>query len=146
MHIAPAASHLTSFLDRFKNVYDGQSLKQIDQIIAVAASHHRLAWIHPFLDGNGRVTRLFTHRYFIKARIDGHGMWTVSRGFALNREAYVSALAEADSHRESDYDGRGNLSNKGLCDFCAYFLDTALGQIGYMSSLLELDEIKKDDR
>ncbi|WP_246786861.1 Fic family protein [Bradyrhizobium sp. USDA 3458] len=25
----------------------------------VAAAHHRLAWNHPFLDGNGGATRLF---------------------------------------------------------------------------------------
>jgi len=143
LHLAPAAADLTSFLDRFNRVYNSKNLKQINQIIAVAASHHRLSWIHPFLDGNGRVTRLFTHAYLIKTRIDGHGMWTVSRGLARSREAYMAALAGADAHRKSDYDGRGNLSNKGLLNFCVFFLETALDQIGYMSSLLELDGMKK---
>jgi Fic family protein len=31
------------------------------QLIAAMAYHHRLAWVHPFADGNGRVTRLITH-------------------------------------------------------------------------------------
>ena len=143
LHLAPAATNLSSFLDRFNTAYNGKNLKQVDQIIAVAASHHRLAWIHPFLDGNGRVTRLFTHAYLIKTRIDGHGLWTVSRGLARGRQAYMAALAGADAHRKGDFDGRGNLSNKGLLDFCVFFLDTALDQIGYMSSLLELDGMKK---
>ena len=143
MHLAPAASHLAGFLDRFTAVYNGKSLTQIDQIIAVAASHHRLAWIHPFLDGNGRVTRLFSHAYLIKTRIDGHGLWTVSRGLARNRGAYMAALAGADSHRKSDYDGRGNLSNKGLLDFCVFFLNTSLDQIEYMAKLLDLDGMKR---
>ena len=142
-HLAPAASALNNFLDRFKTVYDGKKLKQIDQIIAVAASHHRLAWIHPFLDGNGRVARLFTHAYLIKTRIDGHGMWTVSRGLARNRDAYMAALAGADAHRKGDYGGRGSLSNKGLQDFCVFFLSAALDQIEFMSGLLELDGMKK---
>jgi Fic family protein len=142
-HLAPAASSLKSFLTRFKEVYGGKGLNQTDSIVAVAASHHRLAWIHPFLDGNGRVTRLFTHAFLIKTRIDGHGMWTVTRGLARNREAYLAALAGADAHRQGDYDGRGSLSDKGLQDFCSFFLRVALDQIEYMSGLLELDGMMK---
>jgi hypothetical protein len=50
----------------------------------------------------------------VRAKIDGHGLWTVSRGFARNRDAYLAALAGADEHRRGDLDGRGNLSNQGL--------------------------------
>ena len=119
-HIAPASSSLPSFLERFNEVYGNTRLGQIEQIVAAAASHHRLAWIHPFLDGNGRVTRLFSHAYLIKTRIDGHGLWTASRGLARNRDAYMAALAGADEHRQGDLDGRGNLSNKGLLNFLRF--------------------------
>jgi Fic family protein len=142
-HLAPAASSLSSFLIRFKAAYGGKDLSQTDSIIAIGASHHRLAWIHPFLDGNGRVTRLFTHAFLIKTRIDGHGLWTVTRGLARNRETYLAALAGADAHRQGDYDGRGSLSDKGLENFCSFFLRVALDQIEYMSGLLELDRMQK---
>jgi len=142
-HLAPASSCLPSFLERFNEVYGKARRGQIEQVVAAAASHHRLAWIHPFLDGNGRVTRLFSHAYLIKARIDGHGLWTVSRGLARNRDAYLAILAGADEHRQGDLDGRGNLSNKGLLNFCVFFLEIALDQIRFMSSLLELDGMKR---
>ena len=142
-HLAPASSSLPGFLERFNEVYGNTRLGQIEQIVAAAASHHRLAWIHPFLDGNGRVTRLFSHAYLIKTRIDGHGLWTVSRGLARNRDAYLAALAGADEHRQGDLDGRGNLSNKGLLNFCGFFLEIALDQVEFMSSLLELDAMKR---
>ncbi|SEA70063.1 Fic family protein [Desulfuromusa kysingii] len=138
-HIPPASGTLVSFLKRFEDCYGDIKLGEIRKVIAAAAAHHRLAWIHPFLDGNGRVTRLFTHAYLVKARIDGHGLWTVSRGLARNRAAYMEALAGADEHRRGDLDGRGNLSNKGLLDFCTFFLRTALDQITFMSGRLELD-------
>lgn len=138
-HLAPAFQALPDFLNRFAATYGSQHLSAVDRVVAAAASHHRLAWIHPFLDGNGRVTRLFTHTYLVKARIDGHGLWTMSRGFARNRDAYLAALAGADEHRRGDLDGRGNLSNQGLLDFCTFFLQTALDQIGFMASLLDLD-------
>jgi Fic family protein len=138
-HLPPASDALESFLTRFEQCYGNVKPGEIRKVIAAATAHHRLAWIHPFLDGNGRVTRLFTHAYLVKARIDGHGLWTVSRGLARNRSAYMEALAGADEHRRGDLDGRGNLSNKGLLDFCTFFLGTALDQISFMSERLELD-------
>ena len=142
-HLAPAAEALPEFLQRFAAAYGSANLSAIDRVVAAAAAHHRLAWIHPFLDGNGRVTRLFTHAYLDKARIDGHGLWTVSRGFARNRDAYLAKLAGADEHRRGDLDGRGNLSNQGLHDFCMFFLQTALDQIGFMAGLLDLDGLQR---
>jgi Fic family protein len=115
----------------------------VEKVVATAAAHQRLAWIRPFLDGNGRVTRLFTDAYLIKARIDGHGLWTVSRGFARNREAYLAALARADEHRRGALDGHGNPPTQGQLDFCTFFLQTALEQIGFMSGLLELDGLQR---
>ena len=142
-HLAPASGALPDFLARFADVYGDPHLGAVQKVVATAASHHRLAWIHPFLDGNGRVTRLFTHAYLVKARIDGHGMWTVSRGLARNRDAYLAALAGADEHRRGDLDGRGNLSNRGLLDFCTFFLQAALDQIGFMAGLLDLDGMQR---
>ncbi|NOR23517.1 MAG: hypothetical protein GQ542_03860 [Desulforhopalus sp.] len=106
---------------------------------AAAASHHRLMWIHPFLDGNGRVARLFTDAYLRSIPLKGYGLWNVSRGFARDRETYMNMLARADQARKGDLDGRGYLSEKTLIEFCEYFLNVCLDQITYMSSLLNLD-------
>jgi Fic family protein len=141
-HISPIATALDNFLARFSTVYAPKALSQVKRIIAAAASHHRLAWIHPFLDGNGRVTRLFTHAYLIRAGVDGHRLWMVSRGFARRRDDYMDALIGADAARRSDLDGRGNLSDEGLTRFCEFFLQTALDQVAFMGDLLELDGLE----
>ena len=142
-HLPPKAEYICGFMKRFEEVYDPQNLKGLSQVIAAAASHHRLAWIHPFVDGNGRVTRLMTHAYLKKAKIDGHGLWTVSRGFARNREEYLASLAGADQPRRGDMDGRGNLTQAGLFEFCRFFLKTAVDQIDFMAGLLDLDGMQK---
>jgi len=142
-HLPPKSEYLCTFMKRFEEAYDPQKLKGLSQVIAAAASHHRLAWIHPFLDGNGRVTRLMTHVYLKKAKIDGHGLWTVSRGFARNREEYLASLAGADQPRRGDLDGRGNLTQAGLLGFCKFFLKIAIDQIDFMSGLLDLDGMQK---
>jgi Fic family protein len=110
-------------------------------MIAAAAAHHRLMWIHPFLDGNGRVARLFTDAYLRLILMEGYGLWTVSRGLARQRNDYMSSLTWADAPRRHDYNGRGNLSNDGLIHFCDFFLKICLDQIEFMSQQLQLDSL-----
>lgn len=142
-HLAPHPESLKAFMDRFNDEFNPDNLHGTKKLIAIASSHHRLAWIHPFVDGNGRVARLFTHAYMKKAQIESHGLWTISRGLSRESEAYKNMLARADSSRKGDYDGRGNLSAKALKEFCFYFLETCLDQIEFMSELLDLDNLAK---
>ena len=140
-HMPPHYESLKSFMNRFNEVFNPDHLHGTKKLIAIASSHHRLAWIHPFIDGNGRVARLFTHAFMKKAQIESHGLWTISRGLARENETYRNKPANADSSRKGDYDGRGNLSEKSLQEFCFYFLKTCLDQIEFMSELLDLDNL-----
>jgi Fic family protein len=100
-------------------------------------------WIHPFLDGNGRVARLFTEAYFQRIPLLGYGLWSVSRGFARRNVDYKTALTWADAPRRNDLDGRGNMSNEGLIQFCRFFLEICLDQVEYMGGLLRLEELSQ---
>jgi len=110
--------------------------------VAIAAAHHRLAWIHPFGDGNGRVIRLQSQAQLIRHGVASHGLWTLSRGLARWRQRYYAGLAAADQGRRGDLDGRGNLSDAALADFCVFFLETMLDQIRFMSGLLSLSALR----
>ncbi len=103
-HIPPSHIYIKDLLEKFCSGYLPDKLSGTDKIIAAAASHHRLTWIHPFPDGNGRTARLFTHAYLIKASINSKDLWSISRGFASNRYIYYSNLANADENSLNDYD------------------------------------------
>lgn len=139
-HIPPLGKNIPLFLERFEEAYSIKRLSKLRQIIAVAASHHRLVWIHPFYDGNGRVARLFSH-VFLKHIGIGSGLWSISRGLGRQSGQYKSLLQEADSPRKGDLDGRGNLSHLGLVKFCKFFLEVCIDQIDYMSSILEPQDL-----
>jgi Fic family protein len=141
-HIAPLSKNLYLFMNRFEEYYKptiSENKSKIKRIISIAASHHRLAWIHPFLDGNGRVVRLFSDACFINEGLDSSGLWSISRGLARHNNDYKSKLANADLRRFNDYDGRGNLSNKMLVEFCEFFLSAAIDQIDYMYQILDIN-------
>lgn len=143
-HIAPHSESVNAYMNRFESFYNPTSNStnsKIKRIISIAASHHRLAWIHPFLDGNGRVVRLYSDSCFMYEKIDASGMWSISRGLARSKETYREKLANADLGRYNDYDGRGNLSNKMLVEFCIYFLTTAIDQIDYMYKMIDTESM-----
>jgi Fic family protein len=142
IHIPPAHKRLPQFLLRFANFYGPLVDASPKSLIAAAAAHHRLAWIHPFLDGNGRVTRLFTQAWLRKAEVDGAGLWTLARGFARQSSDYKSMLARADERRLNDFDGRGALPERRLAEFCQFTLNTAIDQLSFMSELLDLESLQ----
>ena len=141
-HTPPNFAAVPKFLNRFHSFYGDQQISETDRLMAIAASHHRLAWIHPFGDGNGRVIRLQSHAQLIRHDIPGHGLWPLSRGLARSRHRYYAALEAADQKRRGDLDGRGNLSDAALGDFCVFFLETMLDQIQFMSGLLGLPALR----
>lgn len=123
-------------------VYHPSKLSKVKQVLAVTSSHHRLLWIHPFYDGNGRVARLFSHAYFKEIGI-GSSIWSVSRGLARKSQEYKKLLMAADRQRINDLDGRGNLSLKALYEFVYFFLETAIDQVNFMKSLIEPETLIK---
>lgn len=141
-HTPPHFEALPDFLARFHDGYGGKDILETERLTAIAAAHHRLAWIHPFGDGNGRVVRLHSHALLIRHGLDGRGLWTLSRGLARSRQRYYAALDAADQGRRNDLDGRGNLSDSALAAFCVFFLETMLDQIEFMSGLLDLPTLR----
>lgn len=135
-HLAPAPESLASFLARFDEAYRPEAHTEVRRVVALAASHHRLTWIHPFLDGNGRVARLVTNVYARRIGLDAGGLWSIARGFARFNKEYYAALAAADGPRRNDFDGRGALSLAALEEWCDFVVRVALDQIAYMRSLL----------
>ncbi|GAB2819791.1 Fic family protein [Comamonas piscis] len=139
-HVAPAAASLPMFLEywgrRYSAVRRGEAA-----LVAMACAHQRLGWIHPFMDGNGRVMRLHTHTMLSSLGYT-QGLWSPLRGFARGQERYYALLADADSTRRGDLDGRGNLSERALITWADYVLDTCLDQVQFMARMLDFDTIK----
>ena len=137
-HEPPPPQALPAFLKRFDKAY-ARTGQLEDALLIAASAHQRMAWIHPFVDGNGRATRLQTHCALWPL---SHGLWSASRGLARNRDEYYERLDAADAPRQGDLDGRGNLSEKELRRWCEWFIGVCEDQIGFMTRMFNLDEMK----
>lgn len=137
-HHAPAFSALPKFLSRMDQVYG--RLQGVDALLyTIAAAHHRIAWTHAFVDGNGRAARLQTHTAL--SRLSG-GLWSVNRGLARDRDAYYAMLSNADMPRQGDLDGRGNLSERMLWEWCNYFIDLCNDQVSFMTKMFDVPGLR----
>ena len=140
LHAAPAPAAVGALLARWGAVYGGVRRGEL-QLVAVAASHHRLAWIHPFPDGNGRVARLHTHLALGVLGLT-QGLWSPLRGFARGDQAYRAQLAAADAPLADAADGSGERSGQALAAWVAYVLALCRDQVALMSGLLDLSGMK----
>lgn len=139
-HIPISPGALPRFLDKFTQTY--RNLGKSETIISAAASHHRVLWIHPFLDGNGWVARLMSHAILLEA-LDTGGIWSISRGLARNVRTYKHHLAECDLARRNDLDGRGHLSEEALASLTRFFLEACLDQVKFMEELVQPDRLRQ---
>lgn len=138
-HVPVSPGAVPRFLAQFERIYG--RLRKTDAILAAATAHHRLLWIHPFLDDNGRVTRLMSHAMLLES-LDTGAVWSVARGLARSEAAYKSHLAECDLPRRNDLDGRGTLSEEALASFTRYFLETCIDQVTFMEGLMQPDRLR----
>lgn len=139
-HVAPPRKDVEGLMEGWADRYRGLAGTEA-LLIGVACSHHRLTWIHPFIDGNGRAARLHTH-LVLDAMGLTHGLWSPMRGLARAQERYFARLNNADLPRRNDLDGRGPLSQEELVEFARYFLEVCLDQVRFMSQRLDLASLK----
>ncbi|MEZ5529364.1 MAG: Fic family protein [Porticoccaceae bacterium] len=138
-HIPVSAGALPRFLRRFEEVYS--KLGKAETIFSAAAAHHRLLWIHPFLDGNGRVARLMSYA-MLREALDTGGIWSIARGLARQETRYKQHLIACDQPRRGDMDGRGSRSESALAEFTEFFLQTCIDQVDFMEKLVQPDKLR----
>ena len=135
-HVAPPADQVAGLLSAWGHAYSELNGTE-HLVVGNACAHHRLAWVHPFIDGNGRTARLHSHLVLFRLGLT-NGLWSPMRGLARSQDAYYARLNNADLPRRNDLDGRGVLSQEELVAFASFFLDVCLDQVRFMSGMLAL--------
>ena len=138
-HVAVSPGAVPRFLERLHQAYEREG--RIGSILAAACGHHRLLWVHPFMDGNGRVARLMSYA-MLRNSLDTRGLWSVARGLARREMEYKAHLQACDEDRRGDMDGRGTLSEAALASFAEFFLQVSIDQVEFMSELMQAQRLR----
>lgn len=81
---------------------------EYDPIELIGWAQHRLVWIHPFSDYNGRIARLFSNLLMLKF---GLPIAEVKAETGLDRKKYIQAMKTAD---RGDYSRLAELIKKAI--------------------------------
>ncbi len=93
---------LMGWLERVKQhprraqVERGMEDPWVHPVLAAGIAQHRMVWIHPFLDGNGRTARMFTAMVLYQRGYDFKYLFDLSSYYNHNRDKYYEALRTAD--------------------------------------------------
>ena len=137
----PAWESVAPMLTRLQQVYGGQP-DLTSRILSALAYHHRLAFVHPFEDGNGRVVRMITHLQLMRLGL-ASPLWSLSRGVARKQDEYYGRLRAADQPRRGDLDGRGQLTQGGLFEFVEFMLQVCIDQMEYVEHAMDLISLRQ---
>lgn len=127
--IPPDAVSVPGYIDELIQFVNQKAVPQNDLLIT-AIAHHRLAWIHPFDNGNGRVIRMFTYALLIKQGFQvGNGrILNPTAIFCMDRAKYYHMLNVADSGKTEH-----------TLAWCEYVLEGLRNEIEKIDKLLNLD-------
>jgi Fic family protein len=130
-HEPPGHAQVPALFDELIE-FVNQHLEAQYHLLAVAISHHRMAWIHPFDNGNGRLVRIFTYALLIKQgfQVKSGRILNPTAIFCMDRNRYYEMLALADSGEKDN-----------VLEWCAYVLDGLRTEIEKIDKLLDITYI-----
>ena len=127
-HTPPEGMKVPELLDDLISFINTEQESKYD-LLKIAISHHRFAWIHPFDNGNGRMARLVTYAMLIKFGfpLDADGRIINPTGlFCSDRNKYYEMLSDADQN-----------GDEGIIRWCIYVLGGIKEEVGKVKKLTD---------
>ena len=91
-HEGAPASRVPRLMEQFIQFINGKKLASLPAIIHALVAHFFVTTIHPFEDGNGRLSRLVAAGILYQRGYNGHGFYALSNYFYENEERYHRIL------------------------------------------------------
>ncbi len=80
-----------------------QNEKEIHPLLKAGIFHHQFAYIHPFLDGNGRIGRILTTYYLILQHYEVSKYFILDDYYDIDRHLYSDSLHLADNGDKTEW-------------------------------------------
>lgn len=100
-HTPPMAISVHEYMDKLIDWINEESQNQF-ALLKVAKAHHLFTWIHPFDNGNGRMSRVLTYAMLRQYGFKMAYLMNLSAIFCLDRNVYFDNLQRADSGKDED--------------------------------------------
>lgn len=123
-HIPPNPTAVQGFMQELVDWINKNDMIQM-QLLKVAIAHHSFTWIHPFDNGNGRMSRILTYAMLRQYGFDMVYLLNSTAVFCIDRDKYFKMLKIADKNTNDD-----------KLKWCEYVLDGLYKEILKVSKLM----------
>jgi Fic family protein len=98
--VEPHVGALLAWIEEGKKHGEGDDDLWVHPVIQAGIAQHRLVWIHPFVDGNGRTSRMFTTLLLYQRGYDFKYLFELSTYYNADRDRYYETLRTVDRSGE----------------------------------------------
>ena len=102
VHIGAPHERLSHLLEEYIDFINSRQLDDIHPVIRALLAHFFLVTIHPFGDGNGRVSRLVEAGILFQRGYNVHGFYGLSNYFYSHEQEYKSILQQCRKSQPFD--------------------------------------------
>ncbi len=102
VHRGAPHERLPSLMERFIEFLGSRGLRETHPVIKALLAHFFLVTIHPFGDGNGRVSRLVEAGILFQLGYNVHGFYGLSNYFYRHEEEYKTLLQQCRNDQPFD--------------------------------------------
>lgn len=120
---APNSDRIENEMERFINWVENEV--EIDPVLKAAISHLWLVTIHPFEDGNGRITRAVTDMILARSDKSVRRFYSMSAQIRIERKQYYDILEKTQK------------SNSDITEWILWFLECLKNAISSTSEILK---------
>ncbi|EKD89889.1 MAG: hypothetical protein ACD_32C00114G0002 [uncultured bacterium] len=113
----PEAPKVKKLVGEFLNWLNNKDAEDVHPVIKAGITHYVLAFIHPFVDGNGRTSRAFATLVLFREGYDIKKFFSIEEYFDRNAKRYYETL-QSVSNQQVD-----TLADRDLTGWLEYFCE-----------------------
>jgi Fic family protein len=149
VHRGAPHSDLPHLMTEYIDFINSKQLKDQHPVVRALLSHFFLVTIHPFGDGNGRVSRLVEAGILFEGGYNVHGFYGLSNYFYRNEREYKTCLQECRNQQPFNVESFVTFGVKGFARELKginNFIKTKLNRVVYRNMLLRAYHQKTGSR
>lgn len=107
----PPAVEVPFLVEDFLTWFNEKTTREIHPVLQAGITHYELVRIHPFVDGNGRVSRALAILVLFIQGYDVKKFFSLEEHYDKDAASYYKALQSVENHIvESEHSGSGDLT------------------------------------
>lgn len=160
IYVPPDADRVQPMMDALFNFINTENQSEfINPIIKAFIIHFYIGYVHPFFDGNGRVSRAFSHMYLLKQGYDFFRFFSISSMINQHRKKYYKSFIDSEdnggdltyfiiNHLHISLDSIKEVLDRLVNEFQSQLLEDKLNKAGILLSKRQqkfIDFVEKKD-